>query len=428
MRIGLLELCLIILIASIAIGPTVTLWVERWMRRAKKTNAAAARRRAAQQAQFAAEREAVLHRFQVVGLIFAACMVVGLVYTLVLRPIESPPQTYSAPAVRDSAALAAQMGGALPVEGCRSLSCIRQREGWLYFSAQDKSGAGYLLRMREDGSGMGTVLTVAGEITGFDFDAEGSLWLAVLTENGGALCRAGYDGWGAAMEQVVTQMDGRALTALSAVAAGPDGKIYFAQTAEASAPDGLETALRTELMSHTATGSVYVYDPSARTVQQVLGGIAGASGLAFAPDGQTLYVSDLGTRCIWAVSPQSRELTAGGKGCGVFADSLPGYPGALSAAEDGTVYVSYRWAYSGWLEEHADGTLLRGVALRLSGQMQAGMFRLPASAPSAEALDLDGVPRMAFAGRELGSAAAVCPAGSRVYLGSADGSLHWLRI
>ena len=38
-------------------------------------------------------------------------------------------------------------------------------------------------------------------------------------------------------------------------------------------------------------------------VERVLDGIAGASGLALSPDRETLYVSDLGSRCIWAVSP-----------------------------------------------------------------------------------------------------------------------------
>ena len=109
---------------------------------------------------------------------------------------------------------------------------------------------------------------------------------------------------------------------------------------------------------------MYVYDPAARTVEKVLGGVAGAAGLALSPDGSTLYVSDLGSRCIWAVDADARELTAGGKNCGSFVSGLPGYPGALALDEDGTLYISYRWTRSGWLEKHADSTLLRGIALR----------------------------------------------------------------
>lgn len=149
---------------------------------------------------------------------------------------------------------------------------------------------------------------------------------------------------------MVTQIDGAPLGVLSAVETGPDGKVYFAVSTEATAKNGLESALRTELIAHTGTGCVYVYDPSARTVEQVLGGVAGAAGLALSEDGRTLYVSDLGNRCVWTVDTDARELTAGGKHCGSFVSGLPGYPGALALDEDGTLYISYRWTRSGWLE------------------------------------------------------------------------------
>ena len=64
MRIGFVELLLILLIASLTIGPSAALWVDRWLRRANRASAVAARRRAVQEAQRAAEREEVLQRFQ----------------------------------------------------------------------------------------------------------------------------------------------------------------------------------------------------------------------------------------------------------------------------------------------------------------------------------------------------------------------------
>ena len=102
------------------------------------------------------------------------------------------------------------------------------------------------------------------------------------------------------------------------------------------------------------------------------------------------YVSDLGNRCIWSVDADARELTAGGKNCGSFVSGLPGYPGALALDEDGTLYISYRWTRSGWLEKHADSTLLRGIALRAglhcaplahrtAGTLDTGTLRLSAS-------------------------------------------------
>ena len=46
MRIGFVELLLILLIASLTIGPSAALWVDRWLRRANRVSALAARQSA----------------------------------------------------------------------------------------------------------------------------------------------------------------------------------------------------------------------------------------------------------------------------------------------------------------------------------------------------------------------------------------------
>ena len=434
MRIGLVELLLILLIAALSIGPSVALWVERWMRRAQKTSAAAARRRAAQEAQRAAEREEVLQRFQKLSIVFVLCAVLALVWGLILRPIEVTVTPYTAPDVRltPDTARTAEPADTLSVSGYRDISCIRKRDGWLYLAAQadTRTGGAALLRMQEDGSGLASILTTDGEITSFDFAPDGDIWYTVVTAGGGALCRAGYDGWGAASEQVVTQIDGTVLHCPTAVAAGRDGKVYFTDAAAASTKHGVESALRTELAAHTGTGCVYVYDPAARMVQQVLSGIAGASGLVLDETSETLYVSDLGTRCLWAVDAKARDLTAGGKNCPSSLSGLPGYPGALALDEDSTLYISYRWARSGWLERSADSTLLRGMALRLSQTMQENLFSLSAGDVRAEAVSLQsGEWTLTVSGKSSGSTTALCPTGSRLYLAVAgETELHSARI
>ena len=399
MRIGFVELVLLLFIASITVGPNVALFVDRWLRRAQRTSAAAARRKAQLEAQAAIEREALMTRFRVASNIFALLMLAALAYGLLLRPIDTPPKAY-------------YLG----------VDCVRTRDGLVYAAAYN--GAAMKKRqsdlVRTDGGHYAAILSVEGELTGFAFDADGDLWLTVVTPSGGTLCRARHDSWGTSVEQVVTQIDGAPLGVLSAVETGPDGKVYFAVSTEAAAKNGLESALRTELIAHTGTGCVYVYDPSARTVEQVLGGVAGAAGLALSEDGRTLYVSDLGNRCVWAVDADARELTAGGKHCESFVSGLPGYPGALALDEDGTLYISYRWTRSGWLEKHADSTLLRGIALRAGENIQKKLFKLPADAPCAEAVDTaDGSWKQTFSGREMDGCTAVCPAGSKVYFGAA---------
>ena len=63
MRIGLVEFLLILAIASLTVGPQVALFVDRWMRRANRASAQAARRRAEYAAQAAAERDALRREY-----------------------------------------------------------------------------------------------------------------------------------------------------------------------------------------------------------------------------------------------------------------------------------------------------------------------------------------------------------------------------
>ena len=427
MRIGLVEFLLILAIASLTIGPQVALFVDRWMRRANRANARAARRRAEYAAQMAVERDALLKRFRTASTVFGVCILLALVYALVFRPIDTPPQGYTAPDVRQDTgaaqtALAADHKGTLDLGEYQGVDCIRTQDGLVYAAAYD--GAALKKRtsdlVRTDGGHDAAILSVDGELTGFAFDGSGDLWLSILTPGGGSLCRAAHDSWGTAVEQVVTQIDGAPLGAVSAVEAAPDGRIYFAVAASASAADGLESTLRTELLAHTGTGCVYVYDPAARTVQKVLGGVAGASGLALSRDGSTLFVADLGNRCVWSAAADARDLTAGGKNCQSFVSGLPGYPGALAMDADGTLYIGYRWARSSWLEKNADSTLLRGIALRAGRNLQEKLFSMPADAPCAEAVDTaDGSWKRTVSSKGAGSVTALCPVESRLYLGLA---------
>ena len=91
MRIGLIEFLLILAIASLTVGPRVALFVDRWMRRANRANAMAARRRAEYAAQMAAERDAMLKRFRTASTVFGVGILLVLVYALGFRPIDTPP-------------------------------------------------------------------------------------------------------------------------------------------------------------------------------------------------------------------------------------------------------------------------------------------------------------------------------------------------
>lgn len=224
MRIGLIEFLLILAIASLTVGPRVALFVDRWMRRANRANAMAARRRAEYAAQMAAERDAMLKRFRTASTVFGVGILLVLVYALGFRPIDTPPQIYKAPDLRQETgamqtAVSTDRKTQLELGEYQGVDCIRAKDGLLYAAAWN--GAALKKRtsdlVRTDGGHAAAILSVEGELTGFAFDAAGDVWLTQLTTAGGILCRAKHDSWGAAVEQVVTQLDGAPLGAVSAV-------------------------------------------------------------------------------------------------------------------------------------------------------------------------------------------------------------------
>ena len=241
MRIGLIEFLLILAIASLTVGPRVALFVDRWMRRANRANAMAARRRAEYAAQMAAERDAMLKRFRTASTVFGVGILLVLVYALGFRPIDTPPQIYKAPDLRQETgamqtAVSTDRKTQLELGEYQGVDCIRAKDGLLYAAAWN--GAALKKRtsdlVRTDGGHAAAILSVEGELTGFAFDAAGDVWLTQLTTAGGTLCRAKHDSWGAAVERVVTQLDGAPLGAVSAVEVSPAGNclLYTSDAAD----------------------------------------------------------------------------------------------------------------------------------------------------------------------------------------------------
>lgn len=140
MRIGFVELVLLLFIASITVGPNVALFADRWLRRAQRTSAAAARRKAQLEAQAAIEREALMTRFRVASNIFALLMLAALAYGLLLRPIDTPPKAYTAPDVRQDTgaaqtALSADSKDSWKLGGYLGVDCVRTQDGLVYAAA-----------------------------------------------------------------------------------------------------------------------------------------------------------------------------------------------------------------------------------------------------------------------------------------------------
>ena len=125
----------------------------------------------------------------------------------------------------------------------QGVDCIREQDGFVYAAAYN--GATLKKRksdlVRTDGGSFSAILSVDGELTGFAFDADGDLWLTVLTPGGGACAvqdtTAGARPW----NRWSPRSTGPA-GAVSAVEAGPDGKVYFAVAGAEAVDNGLEAA------------------------------------------------------------------------------------------------------------------------------------------------------------------------------------------
>ena len=86
----------------------------------------------------------MLQRFQKLSIVFVFCAAAALVWGLVLRPIDATVTPYTAPEIQPmpDAGPTAESGDVLSVTGWRDISCIRERDGWLYFAAQADTRAG----------------------------------------------------------------------------------------------------------------------------------------------------------------------------------------------------------------------------------------------------------------------------------------------
>ena len=200
----------------------------------------------------------------------------------------------------------------------------------------------------------------------------------------------------------------------------PAGKVYFAVAAAAGAENGLESALRTELLAHTATGCVYVYDPAARTVEKVLGGVQVLPVWRSARTAAPCMSPTLAAGCIWAVDAAAREADRRGTGLHRCLCRSAGLSRSAGCGHGRHAVHQLPLGAQRLAGKERGQHLLRGIALRAGQNTQERLFRCTADAPCAEAVSLaTGAWEQTFTGLVQDSCAAVCPVESKVYFGAA---------
>lgn len=419
MKLGFSEFVLLFCIVLILFGPTVIPWVSGWLRRANKAQKQVRRQHAQIQAQMAKERDALLHRFQVAAGGLLICIVVGYSGYLLLHPVAYPPQAYTpASGVMSLTTAGNTSTTAVSIAPYENPICAAWQDDWLYAAVAGNK----VIRIREDGTGLAEVFSTDGEITGMVFGADKCMYLS----GKGGLYKASFDGWAVDVKPILTTVNGEPLRFPAGIAVDSDGNLYFTEYAQidTAAQDGLEQGFYTELLAHTNTGTVYVYNAKSGTVEPIVTGLQGAGGIALSPDNSTLYVSETNARRVWAVPCSARNSTLDKQGQ-ILLEGLDGYAAGLAPAQNGDVWVAVCGTPIQWVDNAADNTILRKAAMNLPHLTQRWLLCPSAKTGWAFAASENGTLSRAIAAQApnlAGRITGVCETTQAVWLANADGT------
>ncbi len=416
MKFGFSELVLLFSIILILFGPTVIPWVQGWLRRANRTKKQIQRQKAQAQRQMAAERDAILHRFQVVTSFLLIAGAIGYSGYLLLHTPAAPPQSYEPSTEVMSLTTAGNtQTTALDIAPYEKPICVASQDDWLYVAVKGNK----VIRIREDGTGLAEVFSTDSPISGMMFGPDGSLYLA--GSNG--LYRASFDGWAVDVKPILTSIDGEPLVSPSAIAVTKDDMIYFTQYAlQPAALEGLSMRFHTELMAHTGSGTAYIFNPQTGEVERLTGGLSGAGGIAVSPDGKTVYLSETNARRVWAYPADARTESVQDAGQ-ILLDGLDGYAAGLSLSQNGDVWAAVCGTPISWVDKTAGHPLLRKIVLNLPDLTQHWLLTPKADTGWAFSVSDDGTLRRAVAAqlpKMEGRITGVCETPNTIWLANAD--------
>lgn len=240
-------------------------------------------------------------------------------------------------------------------------------DGMLYAAV----AGGRILRMQPDGSNPQVWAATGGRVLGFDFDPQGRM-IAADSRRGLLMIERQPDGAHIAqLAQHVPLAGGRdPIRFADAVVVARDGKIYFTDASRrfGAAQWGEFEASVLDIMEHSATGRVLVYDPASARVEVLAEGLSFANGVALSADERSLFVAETGAYRVWKLSAAARGLRLGAAAqpeARVVLDNLPGYPDNLMRGQQGRIWVGLVKPRSATADRLADSPRLRTATFRL---------------------------------------------------------------
>jgi len=195
-----------------------------------------------------------------------------------------------------------------------------------------------ILRWDEDTGAVSPYRKPSNNANGNTRDREGRL--VTCEHRGRRVVRTEYDG---ALTVLMDSHDGKRLNSPNDVVVAADGAVWFTDP-----PFGLLGYYEGEKLESELPPAVWRVDPRGGRKQMVTDEIAGPNGLAFSPDGRTLYVvaSRETPRKILAFDVQDGGRIANRR---TFIDAGPGSPDGFRVDIDGNLWC-------GWgMEQELDG-------------------------------------------------------------------------
>ncbi|MBS0393321.1 MAG: SMP-30/gluconolactonase/LRE family protein [Proteobacteria bacterium] len=299
---------------------------------------------------------------------YVAALALAPVLYLAFWPVPIEPVPWAAPRfegyagahARNERLAGAQVASIAPEIGPEHIAV--GPDGYIYTGTL----SGAVLRLNPRGQDPEVYARTGGRPLGMAFGADGRL---VVADAFRGLLRVAAD---RSVQVIADQVNGAAIGYADAVAIAPDGRIFFTDATQrfSARRYGTFDAALLDVLEHSCTGRVLVYEPGSGTTSVMLTGLCFANGVALSADAGRLYVSETGAYRIWSVDAavrglDVRRLSPGERRASVFADNLPGFPDNLTRSASGRLWTGLTKPRSRAIDALAAFPRLRSLMLRL---------------------------------------------------------------
>lgn len=227
-------------------------------------------------------------------------------------------------------------------------------DGRIYAATKE----GIIVRLDKDGGNPARWAETGGRPLGIDFDGAGNL---IVADAYRGLLSIAPD---STITVLTNELNGDPIRYANDVDVAADGKIYFSDASTrfgAKESGGTYEASLLDLVEHSKSGRLLVYDPASGMTETLLSNISFANGVAVALDQSFVLVNETGEYRViryWLSGPKTGQSEP-------LIENLPSFPDNVSAGRDGRFWVALVSPRSSILDALADHLFLRKMVQRM---------------------------------------------------------------